>query len=85
MPKVMQEFEHLETVRIHFLRNHLKKYTQVLSDPQQAIKDQHDLLLDTVSKITPDFDIDMMVKVYRSGNEIPEPFEFEPFKVRAST
>lgn len=75
----MSEFEHLESVRIHMLKANLKKFVQVLEISPPMLQKELKTFLETVEKVNNEADIDMYVKQYKTGNEIPEPFEYETY------
>jgi len=79
MPRVMSQFEHLESVRIHMLRVNLKKYVNVLETNPPVVVKECKSLLETIEKVNNEADIENFVKQYKTGEEIPQPFEYEPY------
>eukprot|EP01114_Cavostelium_apophysatum_P004807 TRINITY_DN1518_c0_g1_i1.p1 TRINITY_DN1518_c0_g1~~TRINITY_DN1518_c0_g1_i1.p1 ORF type:complete len:508 (+),score=166.94 TRINITY_DN1518_c0_g1_i1:1514-3037(+) len=79
MPKILSQFEHLESVRIHMIKSNLRKYLQVLEYVPSLHQKEAKLLQDTVEKINNEADIDLYCKQYKTGEEIPQPFEYEPY------
>jgi len=79
MPKILSEFERLETVRVHMLKGNMKKYLSILESVPPTLGREIRTLADSVDLISTEADIDMFVKQNKTGAEIPEPFEYEPY------
>jgi len=61
------------------LKANMKKFIQVLEISPPLLLKEYKSFLDTVEKVNNEADIDMFVRQYKTGSEIPEPFEYEPY------
>jgi len=79
MPRILNEFEHLETVRIHMLKEKMKKYVIVLDSIPPLLQTENKELLSSIELINQDADIELFIKQNKTNNEVPMPFEYEPY------
>lgn len=67
-------------MRIHLLKTNMKKYIQVASFAPPTIEKELQALRDSIDKINTDADLEFFVRQNKTGQEIPEPFEYEPYQ-----
>eukprot|EP01117_Protostelium_nocturnum_P007581 TRINITY_DN2715_c0_g1_i2.p1 TRINITY_DN2715_c0_g1~~TRINITY_DN2715_c0_g1_i2.p1 ORF type:complete len:322 (+),score=85.84 TRINITY_DN2715_c0_g1_i2:49-1014(+) len=81
MPKILCEFEKLDTISIHMLKGNLKKFvlhtTDLIAPSDKAAK----TMQESVDSISTDNNIDLVCRTYKTkGERIPH-YEFEPFSM----
>jgi len=80
MPKILNEFEHFETVRIQMVKANLKKYVRILQDLPPCLTKESDSLSQSIERINHDGDVDLFVSQNKTHQDVPEPFEYEPYQ-----
>lgn len=79
MPKVLDDLQHLETVRIHLYKTNLKKAVRVLEGPPPVTAKALLTLKGFVSAIDNDADVRLFIEESRSPNVPAPPYEFVPY------
>jgi hypothetical protein len=62
------------------VKANLKKYARILQELPPHKAKEADALSDSVEKVSTDADVDLFVTQNKTHQEIPEPFEYEPYQ-----
>ncbi len=76
----LKEFEHFETVRIQMVKANMKKYVRILQDLPPCLVKECDSLSQSIERVNHDSDVDLFVSQNKTHQEVPDPFEYEPYQ-----
>jgi len=70
---ILKEFEHMETIKIHTIKNTLKKFVTIIEDLPPVVMRDSAVLSEIIDTVSHEKDIDTFVKLNKSNKVIKLP------------
>ncbi|EGC33638.1 hypothetical protein DICPUDRAFT_56354 [Dictyostelium purpureum] len=84
IPKIMNDLQRLEMVRIHMVKTYFLRYFKSLEATPQKFNTETENLLALISGINNEDEIQDFVRKSKTTHKYPKPFEYEPYLDRFS-
>ncbi|KAM9961762.1 hypothetical protein ACTFIR_004623 [Dictyostelium discoideum] len=85
IPKIMNDLQRLEMVRIHMVKSYFHRYFKSMESTPQKFNTETENLLNLINSINNEDEIQDFVRKSKTTHKYPKPFEYEPYLDRFTT